>query len=57
MLARRLLGAWCSELSCYRRHGSPDWPGGEGRRYGRAGKSLQPRACNLALANDWNLSR
>src|SRR5262245_22393820 len=36
--------AVCSELSVNRRHGSPYWPGNDGRRYGRGGRPMQPLA-------------
>src|SRR5207244_6819130 len=34
----------CSGLSVNRRHGSPYWPGGDGRRYGRRSSAMQPSA-------------
>src|SRR5262245_59610294 len=37
-------GAVCSGLSVNRRHGSPYWPGDDGRRYGRGGPPMQPLA-------------
>src|SRR5215470_19152187 len=40
-------GAVCSELSVNRRHGSPYWPGDDGRRYGRGGPPMQPLAIRL----------
>src|SRR4029077_13640830 len=45
MLIRRLaFRAVCSGLSVNRRHGSPYWPGDDGRRYGRGRAALQPPA-------------
>src|SRR5262249_25043447 len=40
-------GAVCSGLSVNRGHGSPYWPGSDGRRYGRGGAPMQPSAVRL----------
>src|SRR5262245_13979411 len=42
-------GAVCSGLSVDRGHGSPYWPGSDGRRYGRGGALMQPSAVRLWL--------
>src|SRR5215468_682279 len=42
--AKNRPGAVCSGLSVNRRHGSPYWPGDDGRRYGRGGPPMQPLA-------------
>src|SRR5215510_105692 len=42
--AKNRLGAVCSGLSVNRRHGSPYWPGDDGRRYVRGGPPMKPLA-------------